>query len=55
MAEKFETYVHPDGREWTPSSVTERTNLIAKGWAPKPAGGAKSAKQDRAGAAPAAK
>lgn len=36
MAEKkTETLVHPDGREWTTSSATERTNLIARGWTPK--------------------
>lgn len=35
MAEKNDTLVHPDGREWTPTSATERTNLLARGWAPK--------------------
>lgn len=45
MAEKFETLVHPDGREWTPSSATERTNLLARGWKP----------QETKKAAPAAK
>lgn len=45
MAEKPETLVHPDGREWTPTSPTERTNLIARGWKP----------QETKKAAPAAK
>lgn len=38
MAEKkLETLVSPDGKEWTPESAVQATNLRAQGWAPKPA------------------
>lgn len=40
MADKAETLVHPDGREWTPTSPTERTDLIARGWKPREQEGA---------------
>lgn len=35
MADKPQPLISPDGkREWTPTSPTERTNLIARGWKP---------------------
>lgn len=46
MADKPQPLISPDGkREWTPTSPTERTNLIARGWKP----------QETKKAAPAAK
>lgn len=35
MADKQTPLVSPDGeRQWTPTSPTERTNLLAQGWKP---------------------